>query len=91
MMVRWYPACSATYTIVIDGLVSWSRPPFSRPDRPAWATWQFTLRTSLYAAGPIGGARRPCLTKRALFLSLLPRFVICSISESESDSVGESN
>lgn len=42
--------------------------------------------TSLYAAGPIDDVSRPCLTNLALLFNLLPRFVLCSIEESESES-----
>lgn len=44
------------------------------------------MRTSLYALGPVAGAKCPLCTNRALFWSLWPRLVKLSISESESDS-----
>lgn len=46
------------------------------------------VHTSLYEAGPIDDVSRPCLTNLALFFSLLPRFVLWSIEESESESAG---
>lgn len=42
--------------------------------------------TSLYAAGPMDEVRRPSWTNLARLFNLLPRFVVWSIDESESES-----